>query len=354
MKTKLLFAVFLTGTLLQAQSPVLNSSGTFAIGDSVLLHHKFDASLSAFTPGPAGANVTWDFTTMDFDHPSVITDTLVYIDPAGTPFYTDTTVNYSLANLCFLRKTEPFSFEQNDYNYFISNGDSLVFLGHWADNGGTENWENHYPNPLKQIVFPFGYSDTFTDTFTQIYLDMSGSDYHYINGTNTVTADGYGTLIVDSVPIPDVLRIHSVAMITDSNNLFGVVSRTEHTYRWYAAGKKGFVLTLNMSYFDTTEVVTADYQKQFNYNTSVPPAENQLTLRVYPNPASENIMLDLPDEMIAQVRILDLSGKVILQLVPNQQSNVLLPLTGITGGQYIIEVTTDKRERVYRKIVVKR
>ena len=134
----------MTCFLLQAQSPIINRTNYFEIGDSVLLYHKYDTSLNSFTVGAAGTNVLWDFSNMDFNHPSILIDTLFYISPAGTPFYPNhLSADYSQATLCYIRKTEPFSTENNEYNYYFSSNDSIAFIGRWADNGGTERWEDH-------------------------------------------------------------------------------------------------------------------------------------------------------------------------------------------------------------------
>src|SRR5687767_2187422 len=97
---KALGLLLLLPIYLQAQSPVITRSNYFDIGDTALIYVKFDTSLLSLSVGDAGADVVWDFSNVDFNHPSVIVDTLLFISPVGTPFYsTADSADYSDANL---------------------------------------------------------------------------------------------------------------------------------------------------------------------------------------------------------------------------------------------------------------
>src|SRR5690606_15856699 len=87
MRTSVSTALLLVTHFLAAQSPTLTRSNYFVIGDSALEYLKYDTSLWSVSIGPLGQGVTWDFSAIDLEHPSVMVDTLLFIDPAGTPFY---------------------------------------------------------------------------------------------------------------------------------------------------------------------------------------------------------------------------------------------------------------------------
>jgi hypothetical protein len=143
MKKKLLILFCFSCYLLHSQ-PVITRNNYFDLGDSVLVYQKTDFSLTGFTVGGIGGNVSWDYSTMDFTHPSVTVDTILYIDPAATPFYPiHMSADYSQSNLCYLILTDPFSPGNYDYNYCYIDNDSLSFIGHWANGGGNEIWEDH-------------------------------------------------------------------------------------------------------------------------------------------------------------------------------------------------------------------
>lgn len=337
---------------LSAQSPVLHRANYPEIGDNILLYHKFDFSLTTFSPGSSGPGVTWDFSAMDFNHPSVIVDTILGIDPVGTPFHPSTlSADYSLSNLCLLRNTEEYSPSDNDYNYYYVTDDSVSFIGHWANGGGSELWEDHCTDLIKELAFPFSYSDHFTDPYTRFYFDMSGSDDHHVSGTNNVSADGYGTLITpDGELLNDVLRIHSILSVRDSNALFGINEHTQHNYRWYSAARKGFILSFDMSRVDSSTIETADYQKQAG-SVGVENIADENSILVYPNPNQGQFQIRLPDGFDCRlIEIVNMLGQNICSVRPTPSSRKI-ELAVPQAGLYLVRIYEGEDCRV-RKVMV--
>lgn len=310
MKSIILFLLVFSSCFLQAQ-PVITSANNFQPGDSLLLYHKNDGSLSTFNVGASGVNVVWDFSAMDFNHPSVIVDTLFYLQPAGTPFYPVTlTADYSLSNLCFLRKTNPFDTRNFDYNYYYANNDSLCFIGHWADNSGNEHWEDHCTDFIKELAYPFAYPDNYIDPFERFYGDMSGSGEHYITGSRSLNADGYGTLITpDGITLNNILRVHTIEMNKDSNVLFGVTLHTIHTYRWYSSLLKGYILSMEMDAANTV-IMLADYQKQTNVTASLNEINSPFAFNIYPNP-SKGVFNIQSTNTLSQIDVYNSMGQCV-------------------------------------------
>jgi hypothetical protein len=351
MKSSLLLSFLFITAMVNAQ-PVLTRSNYFDIGDSLLLYNKFDTSLNSISPGPDGANITWDFSAVDFNHPSVIVDTVFYIDPVGTPFYpTSMSADYSQSNLCFLVKTDPFSPFNSDYNYLFADNDSVSFIGHWANGGGTDLWEDHCTDFIKELSFPLTYSSAYIDSFQRFYFDMSGSDEHYINGTISVTADGYGTLITpDGSTVQNVLRLHTVESFRDSNVVFGINNYTYHSYQWYSADMKGYLLRFNMDVTDTTLVVNAFYQKQTNLNTSVEePGIASDAVRVFPNPGNEilNVVSQFNEGTIL---IYDQFGRNFIKQLLRKGKNEI-DLSRLLPGVYFVKSVSCEKEIVQKFVV---
>lgn len=348
MKYKL-FLLFCFCCYLLHSQPVITRSNYFFIGDSSLVSHKSDSSLVGFNTGPIGANAVWDFSGMDFTHPSVFVDTVIYITPVGTPFYpSHMAANYSQSNLCFVNKTSLFSPGNSDYNYCYIGNDSLSFIGHWATGGGTEIWEDHCTDFIKLLSFPFTYQDSFTDTFQRYFFDMSGSDEHYITGTHTLTADGYGTLITpDGNSIPDVLRLHSVESFRDSNALFGINSYTYHNYYWYSENHRGFILRFAMAGYDSTLISTADYQRQSNVTTSVANLNNYEGIILSQTP--ENLLVVSQSGSKAQpsnYAIFSIAGSLIASgRIDRVNSNI--DCSGLSSGVYVIKIISEDRTSIF-------
>lgn len=344
----------LISSALSAQSPVLHRSNYFSIGDQTVLYHKFDISLMNFSPGPAGENVLWDFSEMDFDHPSVSTDTFIGLDPVGTPFYPVTLMaDYSEANFCLLKKTMEFDPSDEDYNYYIATEDSIAFIGHWADGGGTELWEDHCPDPIRELEFPFAYPDQFTDVYRRYYYDMSGSDDHYMTGTNTVVADGYGAMITpDGELLEDVLRIHSTRTVRDSNALFGITEFTLDNYKWYAASRKGFILSLDVSTFDSSQAIdNADYQRQSS-SVAVKEWADDSRFGVFPNPNTGNFHIQFPEGFDCKlIEVVNVLGQVVQSMRPDESGRQWAVLVS-QPGVYAVNLYDGRQTRT-RKVVVR-
>ena len=317
---------------------------------------KYDTSLWSVSAGAAGANVTWDFSSVDFAHPSVIVDTLIFLLPDSTPFYpTNMSADYSQANIAMVRKTEPFSPFNNDYHYYYADNDSLLFLGHWAAGGGTEIWEDHFDNAMKELKFPLQYGDAYVDSFERFFFDMSGSDAHYITGTISVNADAYGTMITpDGTTLNDVVRVYTVTTSRDSNALFGITDYTSRKFSWYSESKKGFVLTFYMAFSDSTMVETAEYQKQTNVVTSL--NEKRLggnSFSIYPNPANGLVELRPDAGLIESIEIFNALGQRVRAIHVNKKPNVVLNVNGLVEGVYFVKATLDDNTTFVQKLFVK-
>ncbi|HZG00420.1 MAG TPA: T9SS type A sorting domain-containing protein [Chitinophagales bacterium] len=341
--------------LAQAQSPTITRSNFFEIGDTALVYMKFDTSLWSASPGAAGTNVTWDFSGMDFNHSSVIVDTLIFLLPDSTPFYPITmSADYSQANIAMVRQTESFSPNDDDYHYYYADSDSLLFLGHWAGGGGTEIWEDHFDNAMKELQFPLSYGDAFVDSFERYYFDMSGSDAHFKTGTLRVTVDGYGTMQTpDGTALTDVIRVHTKTTSRDSS-MMGSQTDTLHKYSFFSQSKKGFVLTLYMAYGDSSAVETAEYQKQTNGVTSL--NDKRLGgngLLVFPNPSNGLVKLSAHAGLIHLVEIYNALGQCIRTIQDLEKPAVVMNVNGLVEGMYFVKATLDDGTAFMQRLVVK-
>jgi hypothetical protein len=351
---KFLFTLFILSTvaLVQAQSPVLDRSYYFDIGDSALLNNKFDTSLQSMSIGASGANAVWDFSNVDFNHPSVIVDTALFIDPTGTPFYPSfLSADYSASNICMRVLTDPTSPMYNDFHYYVVNDDSLAFIGHWADNPGTELWEDHCTDFIAELRFPLSYLSAYTDSFSRWFNDLSGSDWHQQTGTLTVEADGYGTLISpDGMSYPNALRVHLTYAYVDSS-MFGLQSYSQSHYRWYATGVKGFIVQADMSLSNPNVVETASYQKQTNMSTGIQSTTQVNDLQLSPNPASDVVTLQRTDGLsIGLVDVCNALGqKVIVLNVASSHATV--NISELPSGFYTVHMISKSCTACYKLLV---
>ncbi|HLP96537.1 MAG TPA: T9SS type A sorting domain-containing protein [Saprospiraceae bacterium] len=90
------------------------------------------------------------------------------------------------------------------------------------------------------------------------------------------------------------------------------------------------------------------YRLYFSYPTTGTndPAEAELPLAVYPNPANGIFWLESPAE--SKLEVLDMLGRVVWTGLSSGKDQVVLP--GVTAGQYLLRVSLNDRVAV-RKII---
>jgi hypothetical protein len=75
-------------------------------------------------------------------------------------------------------------------------------------------------------------------------------------------------------------------------------------------------------------------------------------IQVYPNPAREKININLGTNAsnIRKVQIVDLSGRVVKEIVPGKSSIVSIPSNNLKPGTYLVRMQGTKI--ITQKIVV--
>jgi hypothetical protein len=181
----------LVGTL-QAQ-PTLTGAQMGGVGTTVTTQA---ADTTGVTPGPGGAGVTWDFSGLVDDGSSA---TSTVLSPGSTPYAANfPTANYASQGV------------SGNYGYFLVNQTTVEMHGMQ----GPATYLI-YSNPERLMKFPFSFSDVSADVFFATGLT---SDTYDRFGTNTLAADGYGTLILPTGTYNNVLRVHLVQTYRDSFN----------------------------------------------------------------------------------------------------------------------------------------
>ena len=182
-------------------------------------------SITVETPdeGEAGADRMWDFSSVTSD---TFTLGFSYVDPAGTPF-ADMFPN---SNLSLAQS------KIGIYQYLEVTDD---IFQNWGTALLTSSIK--YDDPEVQLMFPFGYEDTFQDDYSKIE-ELFGVAI-YSTGKVDVTADAYGTVILPGGAFDNVMRVKIVDTSVDSTDLgLGIIEKihaTTTTYIWYSAEHPG-------------------------------------------------------------------------------------------------------------------
>jgi len=305
-----------------AQTTLTAATTNPIVGESFDIH-SYDAS--AVSVGSAGANVTWDFSTVT----STGVNTISWISSSSTPY----SASYSNANLSFTGA--------GYYYYYATSSTDYSSCGGTNPSGQVIS----YSDLEKQLVYPMTFNTTYVDAFAATY--DAGGMYLDRAGTMTGVADGYGTLILPYGTITDVLRVKLVEDYDDSYAGSPMMTYDTEAYLWYKAGVhqavfshttfivNGGAPTIYGMYIDASEV-------------GIDNVEGSFGLHIYPNPNSGSFYVELtPNHKKTILEVIDIYGKIVYQTEYTNIATVKekIDLSTLSKGVYIVQVTTeDSRE----------
>jgi hypothetical protein len=255
---------------LNANPPVITYLGINpSVGQSYIQYND----VNFFDAGSAGANITWDMSSMFSSSSSTVT----IVSPSSTIDGS----NFPNSNLGY-------DFGGGFVMYYKKSTTALQLYG--IKLMGTLL---PYSNPEDFLRFPFTYNDSFEDTW-ETEFESGGSTY-YRGGTTTVTADGYGTIITPNGTYDNVLRVLLHQVYRDSTNFYGTPFVTEYEniqYFWY---KEGYNYQI-ASVFDL-QADGSPYSAGGYYTSNVTGIEkisrNDINVNTYPNPAKDFITFNI-------------------------------------------------------------
>jgi hypothetical protein len=321
--------VLLCAAPLLAQPSLTSGSVTPVPGD--VLHYLTGTYMQ---PGPGGAAQTWDYSA------SALTPAtggpVSYVSPAATGHAAT-----------FPEATVAQDEGGGNYLFYVGGADSYDDDGSYA--GVAPNGLNLVcSDRLKLMVYPFSYGDSFIDSGTATGT-QAGNSWPYTSN-DTVTADGYGTLVTAIGTITNVLRVHSLTHI-ENDEYDPPIIYYKDSYLFYKSGIHGPVAALSLvtstifgatttgsifDVLDTTSLGIADV------------ARRDIGVEVLGNPAHDRLEL-LFSTMSGHrytLEVVDVNGAVLRREertgdTPGIQREVI-DLGGLPAGPYVLRVTDGK------------
>ena len=292
-------------------------------------------------PGNAGQNITWDFSTLQFEKSFTGFLKNAQLTENGSAF---PKANTELA-------------EFSSRFYFNVNENQIEQYGYSSVDGRSRIY---YETPFIKMKYPFAYGDIFTGSFT--------GSYHYdnllagsINGSYSVEADAFGTLI-----LPGNKEFESTLRIKTTKQYETVFSSTTQeveivTYRWYNQSHRYPLLVLTTYKTTVGENVSVNYQAAY-HNTAVNDIAPLLTesIRLFPNPASSALTLELHSLTAGTLKfeIIDATGRSIRQFNREvvssgyQSFDLSDEIKGLRPATYIL-VIQNGENNIVRNFAVK-
>jgi len=300
-------------------------------------------------PGPAGLDITWDFTTLTQR-------------TNANPFYLVRVEN---------AKNFPQSAQFPDANIaFRTNDTTIEFIN------TTKNTVNKtgtvIPSGIIQLTetydlgpIPISSGGKLKDSYK---ADLRFTDGRFGRRTGTVELhyDGFGTLITPTFTIAKTaLRLKIIDTYTDS--IF-VQPRTiirltrDTTYRWYANSSTMALLeyssgTIAQQQQPLRQYKTVWYTRDTSQTaTSVMNEYENTPIMIVPQPASDNLMITFnPEQEISQADIsfTDITGRTIMIFPVSVGNNtVVIPASALDNGMYLIHIRINEEKILHTKCMI--
>ena len=315
-RTLLFLMLILITSALFSQPELTNANTQIVAGDS------FNIAMTNYvSPGNAGANQTWDLSSMGMN----TSRSVKVVHSNSAPGF----ASFPSSNLAFI--------ESNGTNlFFNASSTAMEFFGRYFNNGSIPF---KLTNPEDWLHFPLNFNDSYTDS----YSGITGGGDPYV-GIASVTYDGYGALILPNGTYADVVRIHFVSEYT----INGTDSLIFDEYRWYKPGNHYNIARLISWEWINVAAPILSGEYLMNISTGIQEKisrENYLDL--YPNPAVEeiNLVLDKKTSGLVQIDVLDMTGRICMSLMKpavDLNNKFGLDISHLAGGTYFLKVTNGE------------
>lgn len=323
--------------------PIFNSSSFAPAGTNVTTYGVNPAGIS---PGPAGANQTWNFSAYPPDGTS---STTMNVTPASTPYaatFPAATVAARTVN----------GLGNDAYVYFVVNASYADMIGFAVvSTPPSPDIVFNYSNTRRLANFPFTYNSVVNDTYTAFasYVANGLTVMTYRRGTLNLLADGYGTVITPGGTFTNSLRTRSKEIINDSTVITGfpVASLNVYTYHIYSWSEPGLFQPAYSVSYDTIQQngVPSTNLSAFYANTTTginAASADHKSMEIYPNPAfnanTVHVQADGFDAGAARFVVTDLHGREVknipFALMPANHKSVSIEVSDLPAGIYMFRL----------------
>jgi len=358
MKTNLCTIVLALFSLNSFSQITVTDTDIIDVGD-VIYQATDSIPGTMITPGNAGANQTWDFSSLQV----MQIDTLEFISPSGTPFASV----HPTANLCI-------EDEEFIYIHKSSNGVSIVGIDALPITMAL------LPLPLdygvSQSIGPTIAIDTamanmFLPDSLALFITMGQAQEIDSLGVQVeiqtdFDVDAYGSVIIP-LGTYDALRLKSNQITTTNffayctDTLFGVGSgwypmpsqifpsevEIITSYQWWTNDP-----TVKFALVEMTVDSSGNVEESvFLTNPGATFIQDQplLDVTVYPIPSTDFLTIELLDNQNASLKLIDALGKVVLEESFNYTTQ--LDMSVFAKGIYYLSLKTEEQS-VIKKIVI--
>lgn len=292
-----------------------------------------------FNVGAAGANQTWNFSTIALDPAAAILET--FASPVGAP----SASSFPTATII---KREGITNDKG-VEYHRINTSEWVILGNVDSTGEV----NANPDPQTIFKYPFTFNSTFRDTFN--YDDPDLGPFELKTST---TGDAWGTI---RTPLGTLNTIRATRTLSASLSLFGFPVTVDGILtEWWTTQYSAPVLSHQRI------ILTAPFAVDTAYSATLLTAQTVATQELavnhianaFPSPASTSVRLDIDVPTASEVSalIVSMNGQSIKSRsfgsLPAGKQQINVDVMDLATGTYQIILMSDKGKLGTQKIVV--
>lgn len=334
------FIILLIGLLpfMSLAQTTIGSSVNPSIGDVYSFTLLKDTSIMR-DPGPSGNGVAWSFS--NFSDSSMYDFT--YSDTTGKPRNASV---YPRSNMAFKEAGSSASglygfANQNSSAYSIC-ADLFYILNSY--------YCVPYNGNLDLFRYPMNFGNSFQDADTgywTVSVPGQGSTDMKRTISSVTTYDGFGNLTINGASKTNVSRIHILQTIIDTINeqlsppvYVNQVNSVKDIYMWFDNVNKKPVMIMekdssrSIGMFQTSTVTRKVLIDDIFLGVKKDQTSNSIS--IYPNPASNQLLLHRGSDSKEEVRIFDSNGKLVYQSVISGTKN-MIDISSLAKGIYFIE-----------------
>jgi Secretion system C-terminal sorting domain len=335
---KLLLITFITAGISAIAQPTFTSADMIKLSGESYSDYNIDTA--GISEGASGPNQNWNFNITTTGNAFVSNVIAASSAPSNTHFPS--------ADIAITTGNMPIG--PGTYSFYEQNTSQSLSLGDLNYTIPSNYDTSKYFDPLVYEKYPFTYLTTFSDSAVQLISAPPGFPFSgSITILENVIYDAYGTLTINNQVFSNVLRRADVDTVVID---FGFISSTSllKAYSWYQLGNKNPLLVITYSNDSANNLV-----KSAKINGSIVTGLNynlkNTELKIYPNPAQNELKISNAIKGSTFYEIKDLSGKTIASDQLNTISKTI-DIKALSEGMYILELKSN--DKILTKKFVKR
>ncbi len=273
-------------TLPSMAQPVLSAATNCPLPGDIFVYHRCDTT-GGVSVGASGAALTWDFSSLH-------------------ELSTDTGFIHSCSSTTLCDSFPGSSFVQvngDNYTYYDTSSTALYITG--VALTGSTTYNLRYSNTELSLNYRLTYNNYYTDTGT-------GFDgYYSYLFVDTFKYDGYGTLILPSGTVHNVMRIHRNSFETITHASVTNIYRTEGYY-WYVPNYHNNILNIEYYYTGNPAIANLSFCPPNEALGTSDLSPGTKPFYVYPNPATSELTIESNGRPGGDYTIINCLGQQVL------------------------------------------